>query len=94
MKLTQKKLRQIIKEEMTRLVEAPSFGIDRRPLRGYHDSSSRPSRAELDLPEIEYLGDEGGIEIYYDPASEAEGTLGELLALRKEMGLGDSSSPF
>jgi len=94
MKLTQKKLRQIIKEEMTRLDEAPSFGRDRRPPRGYHDPSSLPSRAELDLPEIEYLGDEGDMKIYYDPATEAEGSLEELLALRKEMGLGDSSSPF
>ena len=79
MKLTQKKLRQIIKEELARLVEAPSFGIDRRPPRGYHDPSSLPSRAELgvsdddvDFPDEDeiYMYGEDGVPITVGDAYE------------------------
>ena len=77
MKLTQKKLRQIIKEEMTRLVEAPSFGRDRRPPPGYHDPAV--SAAELgmsdddvDFPDEDeiYMYDEDGVPITVGDAYE------------------------
>ena len=89
MKLTQKKLRQIIKEELTRLVEAPRF-YSEEPPPGYH--ADRPSRAELDLPELEYIGDEGDMKIYRDPATGDVGTYEELSDLRADAL--DDDSPF
>lgn len=91
MKLTQKKLRQIIKEELSRLVEAPSF-YSEEPPPGYH--AGRPSRAELvDDSEFEYIGDEGDVKIYRDPVTGDEGTYEELSDLRANP-YSDDDSPF